>query len=616
MKFEIEIISDNAGTEIFELKDFLIKNDMRSFKVKLKEDVPVAGEMSIALTAAIVVGEKLLDMAVDKCFGVLLEDKVKAWLEKRNTNSNSNIEVVTSILSEKEKLHYVTNALGETKLIDQNFTLKASQTNAIIVGNGEFENNFPAIGPIKGNLEQVFKIFSDKRIFNIPKENIKVLLNKSNIEIEEELLKESKKSNVETLIIYFAGHGYRAGLDKLFLLAKNSRKIDDYIVGGIDFDFIKNVVLKNSTANNKIMILDACHSGVATQDIDKNVFVDNVSIKGSYILASSAADQVSYFNADHSSTYFTNEFINVFIKGRSNDKEWLSIDDVYETLNKNLFEKKLPLPHVKSDLTIPTSHFHIANNVQYDIKAIVERTKEILKEGKLEDALKAFNELHSKYPNNTEIKSLFENTKNELLFNTYVADGDEFLFLKKEYDNALKAYKNALLIKNEYSIVTKIEKCHKLINDNKSIGSKALESSSVKSPKQKLQNSNQVESISTIQDMSVSEPKVYNVTEEYPKTIGKKQTVFTYMAGCSVIILSIARITPIAPFIFLFLSPYAMLTGLRWWLLKIKFQGESIHRYDTKAQLNGKIIFFIGAVSWVLLIILFSIGISRLPKTN
>lgn len=116
--------------------------------------------------------------------------------------------------------------------------------------------------------------------------------------------------------------------------------------------------------------------------------------------------------------------------------------------------------------------------------------------------------------------------------------------------------------------------------------------------------------------MSVSEPKVYNVTEEYPKTIGKKQTIFTYLAGCSVIILAFVKFLWFTPLVFLISSPYAMVNGLMWWLLKIKYHGESINKYDKKAQINGKIIFFIGVVSWVLLIILFSIGISRLPKTN
>ena len=193
MKFEIEIVSNEASTEIFELKDFLLHNDMQSFKIQLKEYAPIEGEMSLALTAAAIVGEKVIDIALEKCFGIVLEDKIKAWLEKRNTTKDSQIDIVTSIISEKEKIHYVTDSNGGTKSIDQDFTLIAQNTTAVIIGNGEFESNFSRIEPINGNVEQIYKILSDKRIFNIPRENIKILLNKTNIEIEEELLNESKK---------------------------------------------------------------------------------------------------------------------------------------------------------------------------------------------------------------------------------------------------------------------------------------------------------------------------------------------------------------------------------------------------------------------------------------
>lgn len=127
MKFEIEIISDDAKTEIFDLKDFLLQNDMQSFKVQMKEYVPVEGEMSLALTAATIVGEKVIDIALEKCFGIVLEDKIKTWLAKRSSSTSSKIEIVTSIISEKEKMHYITDSKGGTKSIDQNLVVSTCE---------------------------------------------------------------------------------------------------------------------------------------------------------------------------------------------------------------------------------------------------------------------------------------------------------------------------------------------------------------------------------------------------------------------------------------------------------------------------------------------------------
>jgi hypothetical protein len=465
MKFEIEIISNDANTEIFDLKDFLLQNDMQPFKLQSKEYMPMEGEMSIAFTVAAIVGEKVLDIALEKCFGIVLENKIKAWLKKRNIATNSKIEVVTTISSGIEKLYYITNANGKTKLIDQGFTLIAQNTTAVIIGNGEFESSFSKIAPINGNVEQIYKILSDKRIFNIPRENIKILLNKNNTEIEENLLRESKKDNLETFIVYFAGHGYRANLNKLYLISKNSKKIGDHIIGGLDFDFIKDVVIKGSTANNKIIMIDACHSGIAAQSEDENELVNSINVKGSYILTSSSADQVSYFNSSHDTTYFTHELVSIFKNGLSNDKEWLSIDDVYESLKNNLAAKKLPLPRSKSELSIPTSNFLLANNVQFDIQAIFTQAKGILKNGRIEEALEIFNKLHIRYSDNYEIKTELDKCRNELLFNKYVESGDTFYFINNDYFAALQAYKSATLIKKEYNIVLKIEKCEKLISE-------------------------------------------------------------------------------------------------------------------------------------------------------
>jgi hypothetical protein len=599
MKFEIEIVSNEASTEIFELKDFLLHNDMQSFKIQLKEYAPIEGEMSLALTAAAIVGEKVIDIALEKCFGIVLEDKIKAWLEKRNTTKDSQIDIVTSIISEKEKIHYVTDSNGGTKSIDQDFTLIAQNTTAVIIGNGEFESNFSRIEPINGNVEQIYKILSDKRIFNIPRENIKILLNKTNIEIEEELLNESKKNNLETFVIYFAGHGYRANLNKLYLISKNSRKIGDHIIGAIDFDFIKDVVLNGSTANNKIILLDACHSGVATQSENGDKLVETMNVKGSYILASSSADQVSYFNSDHTTTYFTNEFVNVFKRGLPNDNEWLSIDDIFENLKNNLAEKKLPLPRSKSELSIPTSNFLLANNIQFDAKVIFEKAKRLFRNGSLEEALQILNRLHLKNPHNSEVKSELEKCRNELLFNRYIEDGDKYYFVNKDYIAALKAYTNAQLVKDEYSVISKIEKCKNLISQSPKEGNLITEAPTKKD----------TQKIPTQPNLKIKEQQVKlppkqdsissNSNIEYPKKITQQQIILTYLAG------TIGLIIPIAQW---GLSLYSMITGFRWWKLKIIKNGREINKYDEITQKHGRIIFIIGSFVWTI-VILFFLGI-------
>ena len=85
----------------------------------------------------------------------------------------------------------------------------------------------------------------------MPGENIIIALNKSSTEIEEILLKNGKLPDTETLIVYYTGHGYRSDVNKLYLVARNTRKIDDDLLGGVDLDFIKNKIFKNLLPNKK-----------------------------------------------------------------------------------------------------------------------------------------------------------------------------------------------------------------------------------------------------------------------------------------------------------------------------------------------------------------------------
>ncbi|HEY2720525.1 MAG TPA: caspase family protein, partial [Chitinophagaceae bacterium] len=282
-------------------------------------------------------------------------------------------------------------------------------------------------------------------------------------EIEEILLRQSRLPNTETLIIYFAGHGHRTDVKKLYLVAKNTKKIDDYLLGGIDFDFISNVVLRNATAKQKILILDACHSGIATQGTDD--MMQKMDIKGSYVLASSPGDEVSYFEKNSRNTYFTGVLLNVLKDGIENSNEMIALDDLYEYSKDHLTEKNFPHPIYKNELNISPSNFFIARNPLFSFEKLRRRPELLMREGRFEDALYEYRMLLQKFPDDITIRQKVSECEVETLFSHLSQDGDEFFFAKN-YKAATEKYKKALQVKDDLSVRGKLNKCNDFLRQN------------------------------------------------------------------------------------------------------------------------------------------------------
>jgi len=465
MNIEIEIKSDNAKNEIFDLRNFLKEEGINDIKnLNLKENPIQEGQMSITL-AAILTGlivPSVVGVAVDRLYSNVLEAPIKKWLQKRKEQGKTDIEIITSVKDNDNKHHFLTNINGETKSFDNiNFALDVDRTKAILIGNSDFQYDFPAIPPVKGNIEDFYNLLTDKKIIGIPRENIVVLLNKTNDEIETKLIDLCEEKNLETLLIYYAGHGQRTDVNKLFLTAYNTRQRGDRVINGIDFDLIKNDILKHSTAKQKILILDACHSGIAAQGND--LIETGIDVKGTYVITSSSGDEVSYFHKDNKNTFFTAELLDTLKNGIENNNELITLDDIYETVTKNLKDKNYPEPRFKSELTIPTSNFYIAQNKKFTTENLKRKPRILFSQGKYNEALKEYHNLLAKFPNDASLKTEIVKIENDINFKQLVEKADDLFYNKKQYEIAIELYNKALTLKDDNSIIQKIKTCEKQI---------------------------------------------------------------------------------------------------------------------------------------------------------
>ncbi len=471
MTIDIEIKGPDAINEIYDLRNFIHEQEISDVQVQLKEQAPVEGTMSILAVAGLVAhvaGELAfkagMEMALEKS-GHSFSKVIKKWLKKRKDEGKPDIEVYTEQNDGSAVKSFVTDSNGQiTQLNKLNFAIDVKNTKVLLIGNSEFDFNFPPIKPVKGNVEDFYQMLTDKKIIGIPPENITVALNKNSGEIEEQLLLLSNQPNVETMLIYYAGHGYKADAKKLFLVAKKSKKIGDHLISGIDFDFVKNVILKQSSAAQKIVILDACHSGIATQGEED--FLAGFNVKGTYIFTSSSGDEVSYFNTDKQHTFFTGEMINVLKNGLDNNHEQIALKDIYETVTHNLKEKNFPEPRYKSELNIPLSNFYIARNLKFSVENWKLKARQLMQDGRTDEALAEFNKLQEQYPDDESLRAEMEKGKQESQYLLLVGAADSF-FEDQEYEKAIEHYEEALKIKQEFSVLSKKNKCKEYLEVKK-----------------------------------------------------------------------------------------------------------------------------------------------------
>ncbi|HEY4148366.1 MAG TPA: caspase family protein [Chitinophagaceae bacterium] len=462
VRIEIELLGEKTQEDIYDLRNYL-REQMPGADFVLKEQPALPGQMG-GLIEPIINGLLHASSAIvfEEIYHNLLKPLYNGWLKARK-QASSELQVMSSITNEGEKVHFVEDSSGRTEIYNFKYAIDTDKTFVLLIGSGKFSNDFNPIPPVKGNLEDFYKLLTDKRHIGIPRENIVVSFNETHVEIQKQLLQAARRQDVQTLLIYFAGHGHRSDVKKLSLIASDTEKIGDEVIGGIDFDFISSRVLKNSVAKQKILILDTCHSGIATQGSDD--LTANFDVKGSYILTSSPGDDVSYFQKDARHTYFTDALLEILQNGIDSSNDMLALEDLYDYTKEILTEKKFPQPNAKSELNIPPSGFFIARNPSFSGDKLKWKAYNLFRDGKLEDALDEFRLLLKRFPADEELRRQFEACEAELSFSRLVHEANALFYGQKNYQKAVVLYRKAYQLKKDAMVMEKIRQCERQPGD-------------------------------------------------------------------------------------------------------------------------------------------------------
>jgi len=218
-----------------------------------------------------------------------------------------------------------------------------NNTQAILIGASEFDSankNFQNLPNVKTNLLELNRLLID--VVGIDKNQICMMLDKDNSsEITSKIIGVIPNA-LDTIIVYYAGHGiYR--LPDFYLTTKKTQPKEPEYTGAIRAKDLVNLVIKKTKAKNIIFIIDCCFSARAKEGVDsrgKQVFFITAAP------STQAAKDESPENANY--TAFTRELLVILENGIENAGEFLTFQDISNHLNKQLTGKDLPEPQLSA----------------------------------------------------------------------------------------------------------------------------------------------------------------------------------------------------------------------------------------------------------------------------
>ena len=218
----------------------------------------------------------------------------------------------------------------------------ATESRAVLIGTSlyEFMPNLPAVA---NNVMALREVLCDQDIWGLPPQHCEVVSEPVDATEMLDSVHKMAHAATDTLILYFAGHGFLDQRGKLHLSLRGSDEQRSYT--GVPFENVRDLLL-DSRASRRIVILDCCYSGrvLGVMSGETSAVVDEASVEGTYILAATSENRKALSLPEEKVTAFTGELLNVIHGGIPGEAQLLSLDVIFNHVRGVMHDKGLPAP--------------------------------------------------------------------------------------------------------------------------------------------------------------------------------------------------------------------------------------------------------------------------------
>lgn len=226
-----------------------------------------------------------------------------------------------------------------------------SASRAVVMGTSDYDNLNPV--PAAGHsLTRMVSLLTGP-LCGWPQDRLRVLVNERTPGDLADQLITAFEDVSEIALFYYVGHGQIDSDDQLCLgLVKSRTEPNRRAATSLPFQAVRRALL-DSPATTKIVILDCCFAGLASQpDNTLTALADNVlditACAGAYTMAASGAFNTAWYETGPSivrpQTYFTRYLADLVETGIPGPWPTLSLHALFTQLSYNLARDKKPIP--------------------------------------------------------------------------------------------------------------------------------------------------------------------------------------------------------------------------------------------------------------------------------
>ncbi|MER5933751.1 caspase family protein [Streptomyces sp. NPDC002054] len=217
----------------------------------------------------------------------------------------------------------------------------------MLIGVDEYRY-FPPLPAVRNNLSELAKLFRSPLGGDLPDRHSTTVLNPADVNSALDPVHRAASEASDTLVVYFAGHGMRLSDGSLRLAVGNSEPGRKQYAS-VAFEDLRSEVL-DSTAANKVVILDCCYSGAALEGFmgGTDAVADETIIEGTYVMTASAATRAAMAPPDAPLTAFTGELVNAITHGIAEVPDPLDMSSLYKHVHGRLKSQGMPLPQQRA----------------------------------------------------------------------------------------------------------------------------------------------------------------------------------------------------------------------------------------------------------------------------
>lgn len=231
-----------------------------------------------------------------------------------------------------------------------------ARSRALLLGTSVYSDaelpNLPMVG---NNLAGLAQILTSPWATALPRQHCVVLPDEVDRGVIGTALSVAARQAEDLLLVYYAGHGLIGEDGALYLSLPNTRSDRDMVSWtALPFELLRNK-LARARADNRVLILDCCFSGLAIDlmgDVASAVS-GQIAVAGTCTLTSSPANRPSSAPAAAQYTAYTGELLDILRRGPSDSgTELLTLTAIHEHLERVLPSRGFPRPEQRNTRTI------------------------------------------------------------------------------------------------------------------------------------------------------------------------------------------------------------------------------------------------------------------------